>query len=270
MDTLGEVLDDLLIRFILNCPEEEHQSTNRLFFQIEEAYWYYLDFYRETCKTLPDLKFKDFVDRILQRFPPLGHYRDALDAHTKSFYDYKFSVPVCGAVIMNKDCDKILLVKGWSNKSSWSFPRGKINRFESEFNCAIREVFEETGFDISMHGAKDDDFIELSSSEQKVKLFIVSGVDEKTIFTPQTRKEISACKWHSIEELTHQKKNSGKFWVVLPYMHKINLWLAKNRTTNSATLQKSVQKKMLQEKKQFSNQITILKRERSVITNAAA
>ena len=28
---------------------------------------------------------------------------------------------------------------------SWSFPRGKINKGESELDCAIRETFEETG-----------------------------------------------------------------------------------------------------------------------------
>lgn len=36
--------------------------------------------------------------------------------------------------------DKVLLVKGWSNKSGWTFPKGKINKDEPEIECAIREV----------------------------------------------------------------------------------------------------------------------------------
>jgi 8-oxo-dGTP pyrophosphatase MutT (NUDIX family) len=49
-------------------------------------------------------------------------------------------VPVCGAIIVNETFDKVLLVKGWSSKSSWGFPKGKINKDEPEIDCAIREV----------------------------------------------------------------------------------------------------------------------------------
>lgn len=32
------------------------------------------------------------------------------------------------------------MVKGWNSKSSWGFPKGKINKDEKESECAIREV----------------------------------------------------------------------------------------------------------------------------------
>jgi len=32
------------------------------------------------------------------------------------------------------------------------FPRGKINKDEKDLDCAIREVYEETGFDIKEAG----------------------------------------------------------------------------------------------------------------------
>lgn len=80
---------------------------------------------------------------------------------------YKVRVPVCGAIILNKACDKALLVRGYKSSASWSFPRylpsvcsprtlfattyyrGKINKDEALSDCAVRECLEEIGFDIS-------------------------------------------------------------------------------------------------------------------------
>jgi mRNA-decapping enzyme subunit 2 len=247
--TLTEALDDVLIRFILNCPEEEHESLDRLFFQIEEAHWFYEDFYRENCKTLPELKFKEFVEKIFAHCPLLAPYRSKVDAHTQSFYQYKTSVPVCGAIILNETLDKVLLVKGWSNKSSWSFPRGKINRDEPALQCAIREVFEETGFDISQHGANDKDFVEMVLGEQRVKLFIVTGISEDTVFVPQTRKEISATEWHTFEKILERspttQKTSGKYWPVIPFVRKVKKWIGENkkRFTRQSRNKKNVGKR---------------------------
>lgn len=53
---------------------------------------------------------------------------------------YKERVPVCGAILISKEWDKVLLVKGWNKGASWSFPRGKINKGETEAACAVREV----------------------------------------------------------------------------------------------------------------------------------
>jgi len=231
--SLTDALDDVLIRFILNCPEEEHESMNRLFFQIEEAHWFYEDFYRENYKSLPELKFKEFVEKIFAHCPLLERHRSKIDAHTQSFYQYKSSVPVCGAIILNDNLDKVLLVKGWSNKSSWSFPRGKINKDEPALQCAIREVMEETNFDISQHGANDRDFIEMVLGEQKIKLFVVTGVSEDTVFVPQTRKEISASEWHTFDKILERspttQKTSGKYWAVIPFVRKLKRWISENK-----------------------------------------
>lgn len=57
-----------------------------------------------------------------------------------SFTHYKTRVPVCGAILLNSTLDKCLLVKGWHSRSSWGFPKGKINKDEPEIECARREV----------------------------------------------------------------------------------------------------------------------------------
>jgi hypothetical protein len=58
---------------------------------------------------------------------------------------YKVRVPVCGAIILNDRLDKCLLVKGWSSRSGWGFPKGKINKEEEDASCAAREVSWQVG-----------------------------------------------------------------------------------------------------------------------------
>jgi mRNA-decapping enzyme subunit 2 len=85
-----------------------------------------------------------------------------------------------------------VLVKGWKSSAAWGFPKGKINQQESERDCAVREVLEETGFDCdSLLEADSSDFMELTMREQKIRLYIVPGLDETTHFETMTRKEIS-------------------------------------------------------------------------------
>jgi len=55
------------------------------------------------------------------------------------FRKYKQRVPTCGAVLINGEKDKILLVKGF-NSNLWGFPKGKISKDENPMDCAIREV----------------------------------------------------------------------------------------------------------------------------------
>jgi mRNA-decapping enzyme subunit 2 len=59
---LPEILDSLCIRFIMNCPQEELQSFERFFFQIEQAHWYYDDNYREQDPSLPSFTLKQFAE----------------------------------------------------------------------------------------------------------------------------------------------------------------------------------------------------------------
>ena len=53
---LQDAFDDLSARFIMNCPAEEFQSFERLFFQLEQAHWFYEDFMREQNPSLPGFK----------------------------------------------------------------------------------------------------------------------------------------------------------------------------------------------------------------------
>ena len=189
-------LDDLCVRFIINLPQEELESVERICFQVEEAQWFYEDFIRPLDPTLPSMNLKKFCLLIFQHCPLLSEFSSY--HHTQAYSEflaYKTRVPVRGAIMLNDTMDHAVLVKGWKKGAKWSFPRGKINKDERDLDCAIREVYEETGFDIKEAGLVRDEsdmkYIEVSMREQHMRLYVFRGVPMDTYFEPRTRKEIS-------------------------------------------------------------------------------
>jgi mRNA-decapping enzyme subunit 2 len=59
----------------------------------------------------------------------------------------------------------VLLVQGYWSKSSWGFPKGKVNEEEAGHVCAVREVMEETGFDIGPY-IDPGDYLEAVFNDQ--------------------------------------------------------------------------------------------------------
>jgi ADP-ribose pyrophosphatase YjhB (NUDIX family) len=139
----------------------------------------------------------------------------------------------------------MLLVKGWTAKSSWTFPKGKINQDETELNCAIREVMEEIGFDVSSL-IKETDYIEQTlRGEQRNRLYIIPNVSEQTPFAPQTRKEISDIKWHWLKELPGYRHSNGeytpqntKFYMIRNFIGPLQGWIDRYRKTPKKQRQK--------------------------------
>lgn len=50
-------------RFIINVPEAELSSVERICFQVEQAHWFYEDFVRELRPDLPSFQLKSFSAR---------------------------------------------------------------------------------------------------------------------------------------------------------------------------------------------------------------
>ncbi|KAF9015152.1 Dcp2, box A domain-containing protein [Cyathus striatus] len=218
--THEEVLDDLSSRFILNLPDEELSSLERICFQVEQAHWYYEDFIREENPSLPSLPLKKFSEMLFHACPLLHQWSHDHEQAFNTFMQYKTRVPVCGAIMLNDTWDKCVLVKGWKSSSGWGFPKGKINEDEPQTTCAIREVLEETGY--NLQGKIDPrDVIEMSIKEQKVSLFIVPGVPEDFPFKTKTRKEISKIEWFKLTDLPTWKRDKqvpGKFYLISPFI----------------------------------------------------
>ena len=65
------LLEDLSARFIMNVPREEIGSFESLMFLIEQAAWFYEDFYREKDKTLRNLGLREFAQLLFNACPEL-------------------------------------------------------------------------------------------------------------------------------------------------------------------------------------------------------
>ncbi|TKA29122.1 hypothetical protein B0A50_03632 [Salinomyces thailandicus] len=253
--TLPDWLDDLTVRFLLNLPPTELSSVPRLCFQVEEAQWFYEDFIRPAFATtttpLPSLPLRQFCLQLFQHCPLLSGFTDAQHlAAYEEFLAYKVRVPVRGAILIDERMERVVLVKGWKKGASWSFPRGKINKDERDLDCAVREVFEETGFDARAAGLVPDaadgiekegemdgvKYIDVTMREQHIRLFVFRGVPVDTHFEPQTRKEISKIAWYDVRDLpgfrkqkTAAAEQANKFYMVAPFLGPLRRWVAGER-----------------------------------------
>lgn len=228
-----ELLDDLCSRFVLNVPKEDQQSFERILFLVEYAHWFYEDNTVEKNPSLKSLNLKEFTSLLFNSCDVLRPYVAHIDDIFKDFTDYKVRVPVTGAIILDETYERCILVKGWKG-TSWSFPRGKKNKDEEDHACAIREVLEETGFDVSALLNKDE-YIEVIFGQQRVRLYIIAGVKDDTPFAPLTKKEISEIAWHRIDDLqpaTNEVISRGitglKLYMVAPFLASLKSWISKH------------------------------------------
>ncbi|KAK3296264.1 uncharacterized protein B0H64DRAFT_432849 [Chaetomium fimeti] len=244
---LEDWLDDLCVRFIIHLPMEDLSSVARICFQVEEAQWFYEDFIRPLDPTLPSMSLRSFCLRIFQHCPLLAGF--SAENHMRAFDEfllYKTRVPVRGAILLNEAMDSTVLVKGWKKGANWSFPRGKINKDEDDLDCAVREVYEETGFDIKQAGLvpKEDEvkYIQISMREQQIRLYVFRNVPMDTVFEPKTRKEISKVEWYKLSELPAFRKkgnnshddaaaasNANKFYMVAPFLVPLKKWVVQQK-----------------------------------------
>ena len=154
--------------------------------------------------------------------------------------------------MLNEKMDAVVLVKGWKKGANWSFPRGKINKDEPDLDCAIREVYEETGYDIKAAGldpeGKATKYIEMNLREQHMRLYVFRGVPMDTYFEPRTRKEISKVHWWKLADLPTLKKkkqqhegrgedlavNANKFYMVAPFLPQLKKWISLQKKLDKA------------------------------------
>ncbi len=129
------------------------------------------------------------------------------------------SIKKCGAVILDPD-NRLLIVEGramhFNNHETvlarkWGLPKGHREDGEPEIDCAIREVKEETGLDIT-----------ISSSTYRMKvadtLLYFIRVDSPHIMgTTSDTSEIKSVKWVNPREIFNLNCNRGLKSLMMNY-----------------------------------------------------
>lgn len=236
-----EALDDVHTRFILNLPPEELSSTDRIFFQLEQAWWFYDDFICDHSDIpLPRFKgVKSFALKIFQISPLLSPMLPEFQNLWEEFSKYKRTISTYGTILMNQDCTKVILCQVWNGKT-WMFPAGKINQNEVGCDAGARETYEETGFDPNCNLGltkdmlasgenipwktpldRDDGLVFIDSGKRRT-LYVCRGVPEDFPFEPVARKEVSAVEWHDLDDLPK------KSFAVFPFCSQIKRWIRQN------------------------------------------
>jgi len=101
-----------------------------------------------------------------------------------------------GAVIINKN-NEILIIK--HNQGHWSFPKGHIEKNETEKETALRKIKEETGLEVNLI----ENIKEISTYNPKkeiikdVVFFLALSNDTKIKLQPS---EVSDYKWLKYQE----------------------------------------------------------------------
>ncbi|KAA0149115.1 hypothetical protein FNF29_06203 [Cafeteria roenbergensis] len=229
--SVDDALEDVAMRFLANLPVEEKAAffAERLFFQLQQAHWFYEDFFVDDLDHIPHMRFREFTTAMFERCSLLEEYTAKHDDFMDLFKEYSASIPSFGAFVLNPSMTKVLLVQSYRGKS-WGLPKGKINEGETELQCAIREVAEETGVDI-LPFARAEDFVAYYNGGQLVKMFIARGVPASTKAAPQTRKEIKRADWHDIASIPVRSGVAGasKYWTVRPMMRDLLKWIRRQK-----------------------------------------
>lgn len=103
---------------------------------------------------------------------------------------------IYGAICVSPE-DKILLVLG-RNSMLWSLPKGHRRSYESSFQCAVRELWEETGISIDTTNLN---YSELPFKRFKVGRYYLLEFPKEVAPCPQDAKEIVTAQWFSPQEI---------------------------------------------------------------------
>lgn len=257
-----DAVDDVHTRFLLNLPESELQTADRIFFQIEQAWWFYEDFLGDPHPELNLPRYPSFKPfaRMLFDYSPLLPDVGQFASMWEQFSNYKRKISNYGCILLTEDCQKILLCRVY-NGASYMIPAGKINQGEDGRDAAARETYEETGFDPSCRHGLTKQWLENSKTSHKIAWktefseqnmlvchedngagkrrtnYVVNGVPEDFPFEPVARKEVSSIEWFPLDNLP--KATFG----VLPFVHSLREWIRKQQKKHQSSSKNSTRDK---------------------------
>jgi len=114
-------------------------------------------------------------------------------------------VRAAGGVVTRNDASEVLVVHR-ERYDDWSFPKGKRERGESDEDCALREVEEETGLRCAL-GAElpSTSYTDGHGRPKRVRYWLMEPVGGELAYDH----EVDAARWVTLEEardvLTYQR-----------------------------------------------------------------
>lgn len=204
MKITKDIIDSLLVRFVLNFPESELEDK-RLLFRFRNAYWYYLDYLTDNKtkkrgkKHKSEISEKAFFQEMHKVLTNLGMPLRNFEDLYEDYQEYDKMIGRSGAVIMNRRMSKTVLVK--HKVGLYGFPKGKMHQGENFEDCAVREVSEETGLDISGKIKKNWNIeVDYVGGEKNV-YFVVNRFNGDEILKPIGNSEIDSVEWFDLKDL---------------------------------------------------------------------
>tara|TARA_B110000090_G_scaffold159416_1_gene175631 strand:+ start:138 stop:521 length:384 start_codon:yes stop_codon:yes gene_type:complete len=112
--TLHQALEDVEARFLYNLPESELAAVDRLFFQIEQCWWYYEDFLADENDHLPHFKKLDlFAKQVFSHCPLLYSMTAQFDELFQGYTSYKSVIPSYGCILLDPSMTQVLMVQAY-------------------------------------------------------------------------------------------------------------------------------------------------------------
>lgn len=269
---LKEIIDKNILVHIQKIKDNNELYDSIEFMKyIESSYWYYQDYFLDdSSEKYPYYNFKEFIHLILSILLHDTFHDDVKFTEIYTINDEKIkilcsnyrkhmnSLPVCGCILLSSDKKSMIIVKSYG-RNLWNFPRGKKLINETDEMCAIRETFEEIGYDATQN-LKINNFleinekvktiedsknknIEINTGYKKTKLFIIENVDLKTIFKIHTIKEIQEIKWLDIKQIPMKRdqinKENRHLWPLTKFERALRNWINNNKTSENNYYKKS-------------------------------
>lgn len=134
----------------------------------------------------------------------------------------------CGAIVyrsLNTEIE-FLAVRSKTN-GHWGFPKGHMEKYESEQETAIREVFEETGLNVTLtNGFKTEIEYTLPNGILKEVIFFIGCTTQKSVHIQE--EEIQEFKWLNYEdmlELLSFENSKNVLTEVIEFINKNNCFI---------------------------------------------
>ena len=112
----------------------------------------------------------------------------------------------CGGILINRNLDSVIIVLNRDSKMKgeckWGLPKGHIKAGEELFECASREIEEETGLQI-----------DINEKNPRIKIndtyYYIVIMNENLSLVPKDKREIAEVKWEKIANMGKINTNRG-------------------------------------------------------------